>query len=344
MGDDQRRTMYNGFDSVTHGHSDAWVRVAFAGDARFANCPCRECRNLIRLKKVEVSYHVSKHGFMPNYLVWREHGEVETTIESDGDQDVDRMEDMVDDIRNEYPKLQNNQALPEDVKEFYKLLEASEAKVHEGTDVTVLQAITRLMVMKSKHSFSNNYYNDIVKLIIDLIPSNHNMPKNLYHCKKIVAGLSMHYQKIDACEDNYMLFWNEHEKTTHCIHYGKSRYAMVLDEDGNEVTTNMPIKQLRYMPITPRLKRLFLNQETTKQMRWHEEGDCQDQDPDIMVHPSDGKAWQALVRFDLEFTRDLRGVCLGLSMDGFTPYTNNSTSYLCWPVFMMPYNLPPINA
>jgi hypothetical protein len=114
MGDDRRRVMYDGFDSVTHRHSDAWVRVtdefvalAFAGDARFVKCPCRECRNLIRLKKVEVSYHVFKHGFMPNYLVWREHGEVETTIESDGDQDVDRMDDMVDDIRNEYPELRN---------------------------------------------------------------------------------------------------------------------------------------------------------------------------------------------------------------------------------------------
>ena len=228
MGDDRRRAVYNGFDSVTHGHSDAWVRVAdefvvlaFAGDARFVKCPCRECRNLIWLKKVEVSYHVFKHGFMPNYLVWREHGEVETTVESDGDQDVDRMDDMVDDIRNEYPELWNNQALPEDVKEFYKLLEASEAKVHEGTDVTILQAVTRLMAMKSKYSFSNNCYNDIVKLIIDLIPSNHNMSKDFYHCKKIVASHGMNYQKIDACEDNYMLFWKEHEKTTYCIHCSK---------------------------------------------------------------------------------------------------------------------------
>jgi hypothetical protein len=204
--------MYDGFDSVTHGHSDAWVRVtdefvalAFAGDAHFAKCPYRECRNLIRLKKEEVSYRVSKHGFMPNYLVWREHGEVETIVESKGDQDVDRMDDMVDGIRNEYPE-RNNQALPEDVKEFYKLLEASEAKVHEGTNVTVLQVVTRLMAMKSKYNFSNNCYNDIVKLIIDLILSNHNMPKDLYHCKKIVAGLGMNYQKIDACEDNCMLF------------------------------------------------------------------------------------------------------------------------------------------
>jgi hypothetical protein len=177
------------------------------------------------------------------------------------------MDDMVDDIRNEYPELQNNQALSEDVKEFYKLLEASEDKVHEGTDVSVLQAVTRLMVMKSKYNFSNNCYNDIVKLIIDLIPSNHNMPKDLYHCKKIVAGLGMNYQKINACEVNCMLFRKEQEKTTHFIHCGKSRYAVVLDDDGNEVTTNMPIKQLRYMPITPRLKRLFLNQETVKQMR-----------------------------------------------------------------------------
>jgi hypothetical protein len=47
------------------------------------------------------------------------------------------------------------------VREFYKLLEASEAKVHEGTNVSVLQVVTRLMVMKSKYTFSNNCYNDL---------------------------------------------------------------------------------------------------------------------------------------------------------------------------------------
>jgi len=125
---------------------------------------------------------------MPNYLVWHEHGEVDHTIESDGDLDVDRMEKMLDDNRNENPELQNNQAFPEDVREFYKLLEASEARVHEGTNVSVLQVVTRLMVMKSKYTFSNKCYNDIVKLIIDISPPNHNMPKDLYHCKKLVAS------------------------------------------------------------------------------------------------------------------------------------------------------------
>jgi hypothetical protein len=64
-------------------------------------------------------------------------------------------------------------------------------------------------------------------------------------------------------------------------------------------------------------------------MRWHKEGERQGQDPDVMVHPSDGEAWKALNCFDTEFARDPRSVRLGLSIDGFTPYSNNSTSYSC---------------
>jgi hypothetical protein len=64
----------------------------------------------------------------------------------------------------------------------------------------VLQAVTRLMVFKSKYSLSNQCYNDIVKLIIDLIPMKHNIPKDLYPSKKIVSGLRMNYEKIDACK------------------------------------------------------------------------------------------------------------------------------------------------
>jgi hypothetical protein len=72
------------------------------------------------------------------------------------------------------------------------------AMSHDGTDVTILQAMTYLMVMKLKYNFSNKCYNDIVKLIIDLIPVKHNMSKDLYQSKKIMSGLIMNYEKIDA--------------------------------------------------------------------------------------------------------------------------------------------------
>jgi hypothetical protein len=52
--------------------------------------------------------------------------------------------------------------------------------VHDDTIVTVLQVVTCLMAMKAKYNLSNNCYNDIINLIIDLIPSNHKMSKDLY--------------------------------------------------------------------------------------------------------------------------------------------------------------------
>jgi hypothetical protein len=58
--------------------------------------------------------------------------------------------------------------------------------------------MTCLMGMKSKYKFSNLCYNNIVKFIIDLILVKHNMPKDLYQKKKIVAGLIMDHEKIDA--------------------------------------------------------------------------------------------------------------------------------------------------
>jgi hypothetical protein len=62
------------------------------------------------------------------------------------------------------------------------------------------------MGMKSKYNFLNLCYNDIVKLIIDLILAKHNLLKDLYLTNKIVAGLGMNYENIDVCERNCMLF------------------------------------------------------------------------------------------------------------------------------------------
>jgi hypothetical protein len=106
-----------------------------------------------------------------------------------------------------------------------------------------------------------------MKLIIDLIPAKHNMPKDLYQSKKIIASLGMNYEKIDVCESNCMLFWKEHKDDTEYMHCGRSKYVKVVNEDGVSVTTKVAVKQLRYMPITPRLKRLYLSEETVKQMR-----------------------------------------------------------------------------
>jgi hypothetical protein len=53
------------------------------------------------------------------------------------------------------------------------------------------------------------------------------------------------------------------------MHCGRSRYVKVVNEIGVSVTTKVAVKQLRYMPITLRLKWLYLSKEIVKQMRCH---------------------------------------------------------------------------
>jgi hypothetical protein len=77
------------------------------------------------------------------------------------------MDDMVADIGRGY-NLESEDP-PSEVQNFYMLLTTSEDKVHDDTNVTVLQAVTHLMSFKSKCNFSNQCYNDIMKLIIYLI-------------------------------------------------------------------------------------------------------------------------------------------------------------------------------
>jgi hypothetical protein len=43
---------------------------------------------------------------------------------------------------------------------------------------------------------------------------------------------------------------------------GRSSYVKVINKDGASITIQVAVKQLRYIPITLGLKRLFLCEET----------------------------------------------------------------------------------
>jgi phage terminase large subunit GpA-like protein len=141
---DQRWAMYDGL-SDTGKHSTEWVQItkeflklAFAGDRREVSFPCSRCENRRMLSEYEMSPHLAKKEFMSNYLLWHKHGEVQPTVadESDGNDDVDQMDDMVAYIGRGHD-LESKDPPPE-AQNFYRLLVASEEKVHNGTNVTVL--------------------------------------------------------------------------------------------------------------------------------------------------------------------------------------------------------------
>jgi hypothetical protein len=71
-----------------------------------------------------------------------------------------------------------------EVEEFFRLLKASEEPLHEYTKVTVLIFVTRLMAIKFKFFFSNNCYNELLKLVGDVLLNPNKLPKDMYYFKK----------------------------------------------------------------------------------------------------------------------------------------------------------------
>ncbi|GKA73952.1 transposon protein, CACTA, En/Spm sub-class [Tanacetum coccineum] len=87
------------------------------------------------------------------------------------------------------------------------------------------------------------------------------------------------------------------------------------------------------------LQRLFINLQVSNDMRWHK--DVRVNDDNVATHPADSEAWKHFDREFPLFANDPRNVRLGLATDGFNPFGNLSSSYSIWPVFVVPYNLPP---
>ncbi|WVZ93738.1 hypothetical protein U9M48_039695 [Paspalum notatum var. saurae] len=320
---DNRKAMYEGWRK-NGAHSREWqaitedfLKQAFkVARGPVTLCPCLDYKNGSYKTRHVMEEHLCIFGFMRDYLVWHKHGEQAShRISEPAQQSHDgMMMDMLNDLAME----EDNQPLPE-VQEFYRLLEAGDEKLHDHTEKTVLDTVLRLMAIKLKHNISNSCFNDITELVSEVIPSDH----------KLMAGLGMKYEKIDVCPSNCMLFWREDDKLSTCRHCGKSRYIQVKNEAGDNVDTTVLAKQLRYMPIIPRLKRLFLSMKIAKSMRWHKERKRGSQSEDVMVHPADGDAWKALDEFDPEFARDPRSVRLGLATDGFTPFSTSASPYSC---------------
>jgi hypothetical protein len=82
-----------------------------------------------------------------------------------------------------------------------------------------------------------------------------------------------------------------------------------------------------------------MTEETAKQMTWHKNG--KRFFPDKMVHPSDGEAWINFNDKHREKSNEARNVRVALATDGFNPYGMMAAPYTCWPVFVIPLNLPP---
>jgi hypothetical protein len=188
--DDKCDWMYEGFKKGGCQTSEWFAKTQMFLDHAAAlsqidniRCQCNKCRNMMSHTKRQVTLHMCSHGFVPGYKVWCLHGESRlervAEVEVDDDEDVDRMDQMLEDLQPELTPDHHDSPTPE-VQMFFDLLKASEEPLHGHSDVTVLEFVTRLMSIKSKFALSINCYKELVDLISKVLPTGHKMPKDMY--------------------------------------------------------------------------------------------------------------------------------------------------------------------
>ncbi|KAL4581810.1 hypothetical protein LXL04_006338 [Taraxacum kok-saghyz] len=198
---------------------------------------------------------------------------------------------------------------------------------------SVLGFILRLMHVKVTCKMTNGCMDMTPSLLSEAFKDSI-IPKTHYEAKKYLQTLGLGYESIHACKTNCALFWKENSELQSCPCCGASRW--VVD------TTNkkkIPVKVLRYFPITSRLKRLYTSRYTAKDMQWHARNKFKEDG--LLRHPADEKAWKHFDTIYPDFSKEPRNVHLGLASDGFNPCGTMSTSYSTWPVVLMTYNMPP---
>lgn len=283
-----REWMYNmadddGYLSTSYSTKvDSFLDYVFSNeeyvDKDGIKCPCAKCYNKFYKKRNVVRFHLLKYGFTPNYTCWSKHGETSSSFQHEGqspnpmeDDDVDGCTQMVMDamgptIFNSVsfePNSSNEQAPNSSAKGFYDMLAAADEPLWDGCqNYSKLQIVSELLNWKSENNVSEAAYNRLIPIIKKSLPPSEKLVNNFYETKKSLEKLALPEKKIHACKNHCMLFYGKKDSTlTHCRVCGHSRY-----KSGR--LSLVPHLVLRYLPIGPRLQRLYMSKKTAKDMTW----------------------------------------------------------------------------
>ncbi|WMV57812.1 hypothetical protein MTR67_051197 [Solanum verrucosum] len=293
--------------------------------------------------------HLMMNGFKPGYTVWTIYGEVESDtmfnnfVVGESSRSTEhnyfqgsRMSDMINDafgMHSDFEQGENVEEAPnEKANIFYEQLRDCSSPLFNGSQHSKLSVVVRLLSIKSDNNISQGAMDSMIDLMKELVDRNIEIPDSYYKENALVSKLGLSSIRIDCCEKGCMLYYKEDVNLESCKFCSHPRYKT------GSTRKKLAIKAMHYLPLIPRLKRLYASNSSAPHMRWHRENR---RPPNVMCHPSDGEAWKHFDRTYPDFAAEPRNVRLGLCVDGFTPFSVGAAPYSCWPVFITPYNLPP---
>ncbi|XP_021766229.1 uncharacterized protein LOC110730712 [Chenopodium quinoa] len=232
--------------------------------------PCAKCRNVPYMNPDEVKFHLYQNGFRPNYHTWTFHGEddFDINIPHSGYASTEEVSNpyksMVTDAfgpnyQLEY-SLEGSYDVEEPIPEFKKfiiVLKAVEKPLYDGCKLSMLSVAARITNLKCEYNMPHKAIDCVASLIKDICPEVNNMTETFYRTRKLIAWLELPHHKIDVCPNGCMLFLKENSDLEKCLTCKVNRY-----KTSRSKSKKSPRKVLFYLPIAPRLQRLYATKST----------------------------------------------------------------------------------
>nr|XP_009629161.1 uncharacterized protein LOC104119378 [Nicotiana tomentosiformis] len=258
-------------------------------------CPCVKCKCVKLLGEDVVTCHLFEKGYMENYYVWIAHGENVDSLNYGnfhnsfgGEEGSPVVDNNVENsrfnmMRDAFEMFLGAQSEPNDeAKMFFKELEEASCPLYEGSMHSKLSIVVRLLQIKSDSSISQSGMNSIIGLMNEF---NH------------FSKLGRSSERIHCCENGCMLFYKDDASLENKKICNKPRYK----DATNDKKKKTPVKAMHYLPLIPKLKRLYTSMSSAPHMRWHYEN----RRPDgVLCHPSDGEAWKHFDRVFPDFANE----------------------------------------
>ena len=144
------------------------------------------------------------------------------------------------------------------------MMVSAQKPLHDRSTVSQLDAIGRLMGLKSELNLSRPSFDKMLAVIGTLLLEGHILPKSMYESQKLLRALKMPYEQIHACPKGCVLFRKGHEHAKLCPKCKSSRYLEADSDDGQKRQLTIPVKILWYLLFVPRIQRLYMTEESVK--------------------------------------------------------------------------------
>ena len=195
----------------------------------FVRCPCKNYKNEKDYSSSRTIHsHLFNSGFVPNYTIWTKNGETGTMLDNNEEE-----EDMIPDFAANYGVFFEDAAMgepeeeteghivednlgqmlceaeevcekekelrdPKPMLEDYRTLLYPDCKQGQKKLGTTLE----LLQWKASNGLSDKGFEELLKLIKNLLPEGNILPATTYEAKKVVCPLGLEAQKIHACPND----------------------------------------------------------------------------------------------------------------------------------------------